>query len=275
MLHHLDARGEGLARGRHVGVVHAGCARTLPVAARPPVAELGARLLPAPVDQRLLGGRLPLGAARRPRRRLLRLGLCRRLGFGLGSLALLLGALILRTAARRLLLVRLLLRARQPAPQAEVLEPLLGAAPLGGALDGEELAAVLEQLAARLRNGGGRGSASGRPTGPGVGCVGCVGCVGGGRLGFCVGRVGEGGVEGGGGGGGGEGGGGGGRVSALTLYSSRSASGSSSRTMPRSRSSSTCAQSRRLSAIAHTPGDRRGLSACLAEVWRLVVQAAL
>jgi len=56
VLHHLDARGEGLAGGRHVGVVHAGGARTLPAAARPPVAELGARLLPAPVDRRLLGG---------------------------------------------------------------------------------------------------------------------------------------------------------------------------------------------------------------------------
>ena len=68
VLHHLDARGEGLAGGRHVGVVHAGGARTLPAAARPPVAELGARLLPAPVDERLLGGRLArLAALRRGR----------------------------------------------------------------------------------------------------------------------------------------------------------------------------------------------------------------
>ena len=98
VLHHLDARGEGLAFGRHVGVVHAGGARTLPAAARPPVAELGAGLLPAPVDERLLGGRLALGAALRPRL-LLRLGLARRLGPGLGPLALLLGAHIRRPVA--------------------------------------------------------------------------------------------------------------------------------------------------------------------------------
>ena len=167
VLHHLDARGEGLAGGRHVGVVHAGGARTLPAAARPPVAELGARLLPAPVDERLLGGRLALGAALRPGR-LLRLGLARRLGLGLGPLALLLGALIRRPVAHRLRLVHLLLRARQHPPLRVVLEALLGTAPLGGALDGEELPAVLEQLAARLRKGGRRGSASGRPRVRGV-----------------------------------------------------------------------------------------------------------